>query len=360
MKYNNCDKVLIWSTAIKNLFERGRNVGGIAVQLYYWAQIFSRKGWEVNALTIGKTFVRDDVVFEKWCNWGKLEILHEWIGIFWILLKLRPQLVISRGADRVAFPLAVLSKLFGTKYIFFGASDVNFEPGKELMAGGKHNRTLWQKAVPKIDCFVVQNQHQQKTLKENYQKESLVLFNLWGDTPLLNGSFSPTDVVWVANLRKLKRPEWVLIAAEALPDVDFTMIGGPVDDKVYYDEIKQQAEKIPNLHFLGPKQFDEVNAIVAQATILCCTSTFEGFPNTFLQAWANDLPVISSVDPSNVISDNGLGVVVKTSEDFVNAINALHTDIKKYNLMQNNVHQYFNVNHSSEQQYQKLINWLSL
>ena len=39
-----------------------------------------------------------------------------------------------------------------------------------------------------------------------------------------------------------------------------------------------------------------------KSKILINTSSFEGFPNTFVQAWANGVPVISlKVDPDNII-----------------------------------------------------------
>lgn len=358
MNSNSHNTVLLWSTAISSLLDGKKAVGGIAVQLYFWAQAFACHGWNVYTLTMDKPFVKDNVIFKKWHNWGKVEIIHEWIGLFWKLLLLRPTLVISRGADRVAYPLAVLSKMFGVKYVCFSASDVNFEPDKELIAGGKHNRLLWQKAVSKIEFFVVQNQNQQSTLKTNYHKDSLVLFNIWGDVEFLESTFPYTDVVWVANLRKLKRPEWVLTAAEALPNIDFTMVGGPTADKAYYSEIQEQASKITNLHFLGPKSFWETNVIVSHAKVLSCSSTFEGFPNTFLQAWSAGIPVVSTVNPSCVITDNDLGEVVESFEEFVRAIQRLVSDEQGYFNKCTHVIQYFKQNHSVDINFRLLMEYI--
>lgn len=349
-------KLLIWSTAISDLFEG--KAYGIAVQLYFWAQVFTRNDWQVTTITSRCSFVIEEISFKHVASWGKLEIVHEWLNIFWKLLTLRPQIVISRGADRVAYPLAVLSRLFGVKYVFFGASDVNFEPGKELMAGGSHNRKLWQKAVKKMYHIVVQNQHQHDTLQENYGKESLVLFNIWGEVCGNNVETKPTDVVWVANHRPLKRPEWIIDAARVLPNIDFTMVGGASDNKQYYEKIKKTAQGIPNLHFLGPRSFMDTNAIVSRAKILCCTSTFEGFPNTFLQAWASGIPVVSTVDPSGVISFNNLGKVINSFNGFINVLQGLLTDAELYYSLCANVNKHFKQNHSADTNFQQLMSFI--
>lgn len=354
-------RVLIWSTAISDLLDGDKTVGGIAVQLYFWAQILTQKGWQVTTFTQGKTFVKDGIIFKKERRYGKLGIVQEWLSVSRELLFARPQIVISRGADRIAYPLALFSRWFGVKYVFFGASDVNFEPGKELIAGGEHNRKLWQKAVKSIKYIVVQNAHQQETLKRNYQKDSLPLFNIWGEVEPAKVTNFHTDVVWVANLRRLKRAEWMVNAAKALPQFDFTIVGGSTwQEPEYYEEIEKISSGIDNLHFLGKKSFAETNALVAQSRLLCCTSTFEGFPNTFLQAWANNIPVVSTVNPSDVITSNNLGVVVKTEDGFHAVLQAILSNAEEYKRKCMAVQDYFKQHHSPEVNYQKLVDYLGL
>lgn len=350
-------KLLIWSKSISNLMDG--NVSGIAVQLYFWAQIFAKKGWQVTTFTYGKTFVKEGITFKNVRRHKKLKIVHEWLSVFWELLLVRPQIVISRGAGRIAYPLALLSRWLGVKYVFFGASDVNFEPGKELIAGGEHNRNQWQKAVKNIKYIVVQNAHQQDTLKKNYQKDSLILFNLWGDVESTVMPDFQTDVVWVANLRRLKRAEWMVNAAKALPQYDFTIVGGATgQESEYYDEIEKMSSGIGNLHFFGKRSFAETNAIVSKSQFLCCTSTFEGFPNTFLQAWASGIPVVSTVDPSDVITTNNLGKIVDNCEDFIIAIQEMLENKDSYLDMCAHIEKYFKLNHSAETNFRQLMEYV--
>lgn len=359
MNKNKRNKVLIWSSSVSDLFEG--KAYGIAVQLYFWAQAFVDNGWDVQTLTKGKSIVRGGIRLNKYIHWGKLEIIHEWLSIFWKLLTYRPKLLISRGADRVVYPLATIAHWFGVKYVLFGASDVNFEPGKELITGGMHNRLLWQKAIKKTQYIIVQNAYQQNTLKNNFNKDSLILFNIWGAKDGISNRSRQTDVVWVANFRRLKRAEWFLHAAMAMPEYDFTFVGGPSDkEHNYYEDIKEKANTIGNLHFLGGKSFIETNSIVSRSRLLCCTSTFEGFPNTFLQAWSNNVPVVSTVNPSDLITKYQLGKVVESEEGFQQQIRHLLQDESIYRTLQLCIGDYFAANHSSKVNFNKLLKYIDI
>ena len=60
----------------------------------------------------------------------------------------------------------------------------------------------------------------------------------------------------------------------------------------------EKIPKIPNLKYLGELPIDRVNEVMTGASMHVNTSSFEGFPNTFLQAWARGAVVVSlAVDP---------------------------------------------------------------
>jgi glycosyltransferase involved in cell wall biosynthesis len=57
--------------------------------------------------------------------------------------------------------------------------------------------------------------------------------------------------------------------------------------------------------------------------MLLSTSDEEGFPSTFLEAWASGTPVVSlKIDPDGLIERAGLGTVPGTIENAIADINA--------------------------------------
>ena len=358
MKQSN-KRVIIWSTDLINLMD-GKAIGGVTVQMYFWAQTFSEFGWEVYSFMErqGRFVVKEGITFLPKRNIKRVNFLSEWWYAFRFMLQLKPDVIIYRGANRELLPLVRMSNLLGPKLLFFSASDVNFEPGKELV-GSNVNRRSYQKAVKQCQYFIVQNKHQQDTLQKNYGKESLQLYNIWGNTSFSEQEQPPqSDVVWIANFRRLKRAEWVLDAAGQLPATRFVLAGGPSGDGMYYEEMKARATSATNVGFLGGRSFFYTNELVANSKVLLCTSTFEGFPNTFLQAWSNGLPVISTVDPSGIIKDNGLGEVVRNEEELVAAIKRILYDEQYYRQLQKNVDAFFKANHSSEAGYRRIIQYI--
>lgn len=352
-------RVIIWSTSVIDLME-DKAIGGIAVQMYFWAQIFADQGWEVYSFSErhNERMVKEGITFLPKKNIKRINLLSEWWHAFLFTIKLRPEIIIYRGANRELLPLTQMSKLFGVKLLFFAASDVNFEPGKELV-GSKLNRKCYQRAVKSCKYFIVQNTHQQETLRHNYGKDSTILYNIWGTVRQSSAEDVPqSDAVWVANFRTLKRAEWVIDTAESKPEYRFILAGGPMGDGKYYEEIKKHSDTMDNIDFLGPRSFFYTCELVSMSRVLLCTSTFEGFPNTFLQAWSHGLPIISTVDPSGIISKYKLGETVNTEEELATSLQRILNNREYYRQLQRNVNIFFHENLSSLSGYNKLIQYI--
>ena len=73
---------------------------------------------------------------------------------------------------------------------------------------------------------------------------------------------------------------------------------------------------VSQLRYLGQKNNNEINTIFGYSHILVNTSQYEGFSNTFIQAWMRGVPVVSlNTDPDGLIESKRLGYFCNGSYD---------------------------------------------
>lgn len=354
--------VLLYCSGIDDVLLGSSTVAGIQVQMSFWAHTFVKQDWKVYAFTDKQTRNIDGIHFIKTYKSKLLHRLHlefvqdlmNCIGC----IKIHPDIVIYRGASRSLFLLSKLCRCNHIQLVMFGASDRDFVPGKEIVGGSSLNRKQYQKSLNQIEYFVTQNNEQQASLLKYYGKDSMVLSNIWlQDEVKEQTSEKLYDAIWISNLRPLKRAEWFITLAKEFPQNEFAIVGGTSKIE-YYNQIEQSASDVKNLSFLGPKSFTEVNSLLSRSRILVCTSEFEGFPNTFLQAWAHSVPVISTVNPSSIITEYSLGCCVNDVSELKAKFIEMVNDEAEYKRMRSNVVKYFSEAHSADWAYSKLIQYL--
>ena len=77
---------------------------------------------------------------------------------------------------------------------------------------------------------------------------------------------------------------------------------------------------------LGPVRYRDSGALFDRARIFLNTSSIEGFPNTFLQAWIRGVPVVTFFDPDALVKRMALGRVAVSLDEMRDAIRALLQD----------------------------------
>ena len=82
------------------------------------------------------------------------------------------------------------------------------------------------------------------------------------------------------------------------------------------ERLTESARRLPNLTVSGALPHDAVVERLRRAVALVNTSSHEGMPNTYLEAWSLGVPVLTlAVDPDGLISERGLGVSAGDSWD---------------------------------------------
>ena len=213
----------------------------------------------------------------------------------------------------------------GKRFIARIASDLACIPGKQLIRFWR-DRKIYEYGLRHADLIVAQSEQQRTLLQQNYGLKSEVL-DMAVEMPSGPQPDKDIDVLWVSNLRPVKRPEIVLELARRLPNVRFTLAGGSLpgaDD--YYRTVREAAGSIANLTFPGAVPYTEVGTLFSRAKLFLNTSQIEGFPNTFLQAWVRGVPVVAFFDPDSLIKHRQLGHTATDLDDMISAIQRLLSD----------------------------------
>ena len=210
--------------------------------------------------------------------------------------------------------------------------------------------------IKKSGIVVVQSEFQRRKLMKNFGVEGVVVKNA---LPILQGKRekpNPPTVLWVASISESKRPELFIELARAIPNALFEMVGGKSIDPQLYEKIQNSARSLSNLVFRGFIPYHKINQCFENASIFVNTSSVEGFPNTFLQAWANYTPVVSpDVDPDGIIQRNKLGFCSRTFKQLVSDVNKLLRDEGLRKKMGNNGRKYVEKEHNLQKITRKYI-----
>lgn len=314
----------------------GGHIGGEEVQHSLLAAAFARLGLRTTLVTgdfgqgndIQHQNVRVLATFDEKVGLPGMRMLHPRLSGLWRALSRadsRAYYVSCAGA--VVGYVAAFCRLHGRRMVFRVASDADCKPNDLLVATGK-DRWLYAWGLRQADAVLVQTDHQRELLRINYGVDSSKVSMLVPmPEKVADDGQRDIDVLWLANLRSVKRPEWVPELARRMPDTRFAMAGGPyVGQQALFDSVKAAAARLENLEFFGPVPFHETAALYARTRLFLNTSELEGFPNGYLQAWANGVPVVATFDPDRMISQHALGRATDSLETTVSAIGDLLGD----------------------------------
>lgn len=221
------------------------------------------------------------------------------------------------------------ARLNNKKVIYCGAVDQDFEPKSVPL---KHYRDKWIYfwGLKRCAGIVVQNSHQKIMLRKNFLKDSTIIHNGWKK---YGGTFGVRDtILWVANIKKFKDPLSFINLAKRFPDEKFVMVGGKVEGhEDLYEYVTRESKELTNLKFKGFLPLEKTEKEFDKAKLFVNTSLQEGFPNTFLQAWRQGIPVISFVDPDGLIAKHSLGKKAANIEDMINDVKKCLTHESHFN-----------------------------
>lgn len=281
------------------------------------------------------------------------------------LNSIRPEVILQRVGCAYTGIAAYYAKDNNCKMIWSVASDANVCPKLGKFSLNYAARLLEKKAleygIKHTDYIITQTRHQADLLSRYYGRTPNAIAPNFHPLPQENVEKSqPIRIVWIANMKPLKQPEVFLRIAKDLRNIKgikFIMIGNAYKNE-WGNYLFRKMATMENLEYLGRCSLDEVNEVLAKAHIFVNTSKYEGFPNTFIQAWMRKVPVVSlNVNPDNVIDDKGIGFFSKTYEQLVKHITMLINDTKLRSEMGERARMYA-IEMFSEKNAEKIIQFL--
>jgi glycosyltransferase involved in cell wall biosynthesis len=242
-------------------------------------------------------------------------------AIFESLRQANAELYIQRSAGFGTGVVGVFTSMFRRRFVFSSSSEADFRLDRPTMAAAGASLDHWptrmqyRLGLRLADAIVVQTETQLELARRRLKRRAVVIRSFSSVDPA-RADGQRSSFLWVGGFVDVKDPLSYVRLAKAVPEAEFRMLatdrGSAWSDLAA--KVRTEAAAVPNLRMLSSRPRGGVLELYPQATALINTSRFEGFPNTFLEAWAHSTPVLSlRVDPDGVIANHGLGIAARGS-----------------------------------------------
>jgi glycosyltransferase involved in cell wall biosynthesis len=310
--------VVLFAPFAGPLYGAEGQAGGAELQSYELARWLARSGLRVRHLVDGAAAMRspDGVDVVPLGPDVHKRGLARRRAILRALYEADGRVYIQRSAGIATALVGMFARATGRRSVFSASSDGDFTRDQAMVSqmGGSleqwHVRMQYQLGLRFIDAVVAQTKHQAQLAQNSFRLDANVIRSFC--VPARDGEGTREAFLWIGSLTDVKDPLSFLALVERLPDISFCMVTHthPTRWQQLATEVRERAARLRNLELLPRLPREELLDLYTRASAFVNTSVFEGFPNTFLEAWARGTPVISlRIDPDDVITRHRLGAV---------------------------------------------------
>ena len=310
------------------------STGGAEIQVYYLVNEFLNRGWKVELLCAGKgkdEEIKNSPYYEARIHYhyysNKIFRFLEFFSVFILLFKTQSDVYYQRTDFALTAACAFYCRLKKKKMVYAMAHDKDAEKGKYIKEFRQYyydskiklflrriDFSLVDKMVEwgkrRADFILAQNIYQKEHFEESFNRTPAVITSSYQNNT--SDSIEKENIVlWVANMTSDKQPELfyqVVNKLKAIKGWRFVMIGRKSKEIIRYENSIIETK--------GELSYSDTLEWFKKAKIFINTSSAEGMPNTFIQAWFNKVLVLSlSVDPNFLLKEKQLGYVFNNDID---------------------------------------------
>lgn len=341
--------------------EKG-HIGGVERQTLLMSHWLVKRGHKVTVITWNEGMAEEEKIegvnITKLCKKeegipGIRFFMPRWTSLNKALRAVDADLYYHNCFEQTTGQVALWCKRHNKPFIYTVANDTDCR----LDRVSKHTmreRYLFRYGLRNANLIIAQTKKQKQLLQDNFFLSSVVIPMPaippldYNEQQADSEEFKQTKIIWVGRICKVKRLQWFIDAAVKLPEFEFFVAGAAGTDAKETKKLIEQIDVIENIHYMGALKRADMPELYKNAAILCCTSIVEGFPNTFLEAWSYQTPLVTTFDPDNIVEKKQLGLSVSNSNELVSALKNIMTNQELKEKFSRNALIYFKKYHSLE------------
>jgi len=235
------------------------------------------------------------------------------LDMYRVMREIDAEVYLHAGAGVEVGAYALICRLLRRRFVYVVVSSADLCAPNGQVQGPL--AWLFPLGLRLADAVVCQTCEHRALLKNRYGRSGVLIRT--GHRLAESSLQEKRTVLWVGRAHPLKQPEMFLSLAEHLPKEQCVMV--IMRDRMHEAMMKtvhERSAQMANVEVHENVPWSEIGRFFDQAKLFVNTSTYEGFPNTFVQAALQGAPILSwSVDPDAVLTRHGIGVCAAGSFD---------------------------------------------
>ena len=272
----------------------------------------------------------------------------------------KPDVIIQACAGINTGIMCLIAKALKIPFLYRVANDMDTDHRyKDRLKG--YEQIAYSYGLKKSRAVLCQNNYQLNQIRKKYpEKPAVILHNpFYQSLEVAPSNFEDRKyIAWVGIFQKQKNLPLLFEIARQMPHVQFQIAGASRHDLDSATEAAiMNLSKLPNVKFNGFLNRHQIIQFLNNAVALLNTSHYEGFSNTYLEAFSTGTPVIcpSHADPDNIVKEEKLGYPCEHPSDFINAIGQIFVQKQSFDILSERCRKYVNINHNPTMLAKQLI-----